>query len=485
MIVKFFSHGTGGGKDPVRYLTEEYNKEEKKWEPREDAIVLRGNTLQIEQQIDSIDNKNKYTSGVLSFAEQITPEQKEQIIDGFEDTLFPGMDKTRYSSLWVEHREHDRTELHFIIPRKDLWTEKGLQPYFAGADKKRVNAWKDMTNAEHNFADPNDPNRQRGLILSRDLPKERKKAVQSINKGVKALIAEGEIKDRTSLVSALNEHGFEVVREVKSSISIKDPEGGKNIRLKGIFYERDFEFGKFDEEEIRGSSEQYHAERKDRFAEARGIYRTGIDLKRAELDKRYPETKPNRNREPEQAHQSHEPMVFDPDLVLNRDSRGELDVDGMDREQNLKESEGLRKQREDDRKLTNNKEQRGELDRVGEEHGGLQDRELQGNGKITDNDKEKITDGRADNQATASLRAITERSSRATKDIQDYGRSAVNQSGNHADRARKTSDTVLEAVKRASNAIKRTYENVKTIAIEKAQQIKQRYAQSHDHGMGR
>ncbi len=44
MIVKFFGHGTSGGRGPVRYLTEQDG------EPREDAVVLRGNSYMIEQQ---------------------------------------------------------------------------------------------------------------------------------------------------------------------------------------------------------------------------------------------------------------------------------------------------------------------------------------------------------------------------------------------------------------------------------------------------
>ncbi|MGK3570703.1 hypothetical protein ACSLPB_29615, partial [Escherichia coli] len=42
------------------------------------------------------------------------------------------------------------------------------------------------------------------------------------------------------LIQALTEAGLEVVRVMRSSISIADPNGGKNIRLKGAFYEQSF-----------------------------------------------------------------------------------------------------------------------------------------------------------------------------------------------------------------------------------------------------
>ncbi|MCI4509684.1 hypothetical protein, partial [Escherichia coli] len=42
----------------------------------------------------------------------------------------------------------------------------------------------------------------------------------------------------------LTEAGLEVVRVTRSSISIADPNGGKNIRLKGAFYEQSFTDGR-------------------------------------------------------------------------------------------------------------------------------------------------------------------------------------------------------------------------------------------------
>ncbi len=46
------------------------------------------------------------------------------------------------------------------------------------------------------------------------------------------------------MIQALTEAGLEVVRVMRSSISIADPNGGKNIRLKGAFYEQSFTDGR-------------------------------------------------------------------------------------------------------------------------------------------------------------------------------------------------------------------------------------------------
>ncbi len=46
------------------------------------------------------------------------------------------------------------------------------------------------------------------------------------------------------MIQALTEAGLEVVRVTRSSISIADPNGGKNIRLKGAFYEQSFTDGR-------------------------------------------------------------------------------------------------------------------------------------------------------------------------------------------------------------------------------------------------
>ena len=64
--------------------------------------------------------------------------------------------------------------------------------------------------------------------------------------------------------------------------------GGRNIRLKGLIYEQDFKFGAGLREEIETASERYRATYQDRIREAREVYRTGVEIKRAANQKRHP-----------------------------------------------------------------------------------------------------------------------------------------------------------------------------------------------------
>ena len=227
MIVKFHARGTGGGKGPTQYLLGRDGK-------REGATLLRGDPEQVAALIDSSRYAKKYTSGVLSFAEaDLPPEQKRALMDSFEQALLPGLEARQYSCLWVEHQDKGRLELNFVIPNLELTSGKRLQPYYAPADQRRVDAWATVQRAELGLADPKDPARRRALVTPRDLPPERQQAAQQITDGLLALAAQGEIRSREDVLKALSGAGFQVARETKSSISIADPDGGKNLRLKG------------------------------------------------------------------------------------------------------------------------------------------------------------------------------------------------------------------------------------------------------------
>ena len=166
MIVQFFNRGSGGGAGSVDYLLG-------KDRDRDQAKLLRGNDLETVELINGLDFDKRYTSGCLSFEENNLDEDlKRELMDEFEETLFPGMDKNQYSCLWVEHRDKGRLELNFVIPNVELTTGKRLQPYYVGADYHRVDAWKQIKNIEHDFTDPNDPGKAQSTIFSKDLPRD-------------------------------------------------------------------------------------------------------------------------------------------------------------------------------------------------------------------------------------------------------------------------------------------------------------------------
>lgn len=282
MIIKIHSRGAGSGRGPVDYLLG-------KDRDREDARLDRGDPEQMIQLIDSTNFAQKYTSGVLSFAERDLDEhQKQQIMDSFERALMPGMDKDQYSILWVQHQDKDRLELNFVVANVELQSGKRLQPYYDKADRPRLNAWKDLVNDHYKLHDPNDPLNKRELCTPNALPKHKQKASEIITDGLLSVAESGRIQNREDVIKTLESAGFEIARTTPKTISIKDPDGGKNIRLKGMIYEQDFRFGKELRADIERASERYRASRSDRVQEARATLERLVARKRESNELRYP-----------------------------------------------------------------------------------------------------------------------------------------------------------------------------------------------------
>ena len=177
MIVKFSKHGKGKASGVLNYLLKEKGSDGRLM-PRKHAKVLYGDPVLTEHLIDTTVHKSKYKSGYLSFSEradEISEDDKKRIMQEFEKVIFCGLEPDQYDILWVEHADKDiddsnpvgRLELNFVIPCQELRTGKSFQPYYEPADLRRVNAWKNIVNAEvktiHGkpLSDPNDPKRQR------------------------------------------------------------------------------------------------------------------------------------------------------------------------------------------------------------------------------------------------------------------------------------------------------------------------------------
>lgn len=303
MIVKFHARGKGGGSGPVDYLLG--------WERnREGARVLRGAPEEVRELIDATPFAKKYTSGVLSFAEQtLPPGERERVMESFERVLMPGLEKNQYSILWVEHQDKGRLELNFVIPNMELASGKRLQPYYDRADRPRINAWQTLVNHHYGLHDPNAPENRRTLVTPNNLPKAKQEAAEAITRGLEALYHAGALKTRQDVTEALTAAGFEVVRTTRSSISIADPEGGRNLRLKGALYEQSFTNGDRLREETERACRLYREHAEQRVQEARSVCRQGTELKRAENQRRYQRTHSNGERTTGDAEQCRERAV--------------------------------------------------------------------------------------------------------------------------------------------------------------------------------
>ncbi|KVJ73165.1 MULTISPECIES: plasmid mobilization relaxase MbeA [Enterobacter cloacae complex] len=282
MIVKFHPRGRGGGAGPVDYLLGKDRQ-------REGATVLQGRPEEVRELIDASPYAKKYTSGVLSFAEaDLPPGQREKLMASFERVLMPGLDKDQYSVLWVEHTDKGRLELNFLIPNTELLTGKRLQPYFDRADRPRIDAWQTVVNGRLGLHDPNAPENRRALVTASALPETKQEAAQAITQGLLALASSGELKTRQDVTAALESAGFEVVRTTRSSISIADPDGGRNIRLKGAIYEQSFNAGEGLGAEIESAAAAYRRDAESRIQRARAVCQSGTECKREENQRRHP-----------------------------------------------------------------------------------------------------------------------------------------------------------------------------------------------------
>ena len=167
MIVKFSSHGKGKASGVLNYLLKEKGSDGT-LVPRKHAKVLYGDPVLTEHLIDTTVHKSKYKSGYLSFSEradEISEDDKKRIMQEFEKVIFCGLEPDQYDILWVEHADKDiddnnpvgRLELNFVIPCQELRTGKSFQPYYEPADQRRVNAWKNIVNAEVKSKHPTNP----------------------------------------------------------------------------------------------------------------------------------------------------------------------------------------------------------------------------------------------------------------------------------------------------------------------------------------
>lgn len=317
MIVKFHKHGKGPASGALNYLLKEKaerpsdspNQKRLPLEPRAHARVLSGDVVVTEQLIDATPYQQKYKSGVLSFekrADELTEHQKFEIMQKFEDTIFCGLDRDQFDILWVEHADKDidkthpigRLELNFLIAGQELRSGKRLQPFYAGADKARVNAFKNVVNYEYKLADPEAPNRKRPIkghtkgfapptpydtkaytrkdskkddeVIAK--PRNREALRDAINRKMKLEFDQNALKNRGSVIWMLRRWGLNIEhsRSEKSiSVSSKNlvNKNGKsiNLRLEGGLYEKDFNSVDYEPHIMLNKQKIYDAKTSDKF----------------------------------------------------------------------------------------------------------------------------------------------------------------------------------------------------------------------------
>ena len=298
MIVKILGNKGGGSAGAaIDYML---GKER----DRDGAILLSGDPDLTARLADNLDFQNRYTVGVLSFEEaNIEEQQKQEIMQSFEETLLAGLDRDQYDITWIEHTDKGRLELNFVIPNVELSTGKRLQPYFDQVDRPLVENWKQVTNFNYGLSDPHAPDKAQAIktLNSQNLPENIKEIKQQIGTAIAEQISNGNIQNRQDVVNTLENAGFEITRQTERSISIKNPDGKRNIRLEGAIYENR-QFDKQFAEEHSRAGQDYQRTSRERYETALGKLHSLVESKQRRNQERF-EIKPTDHQRPTTEHQ--------------------------------------------------------------------------------------------------------------------------------------------------------------------------------------
>lgn len=238
MIIKNFSN-PGTAQNAVTYLLNSKNRSV-------DPKILRGNAALTIELSNLSKHKEKITSGVIAFRdnENVTEEQKENIMNMFEKTFFGNM-KDRTNVLFVEHREKGNIEIHYVINKIDLDTGKSLNHFHKS--KNTIDLMKEFSaviNHKYGFEQITDKNPLETKYSDIEIKGIKSKShnfktldsKRNIDKALQDLVKDGSIKNRIELIEFLKDNDKELSRIGKDYISIKI-EDGRNIRLKGGIYD--------------------------------------------------------------------------------------------------------------------------------------------------------------------------------------------------------------------------------------------------------
>ena len=234
------------------------------------AIVKRGDPAITADLIKGLSFKQRFMSGVISWHPDDTPsaEQEEEIIDAFE-THFSREQNINF--LWVKHSDKNRVELHFVSPAVELGGMRQFSAYVHSVDKFRFHNLAESFNLQYGWKSGQDVDRQIEATQKNNfkLPEGVRQITEVINAHMRDVFIRGELQDRASVLKEIKTLGLIVTRESKGSISVKSEENDKPIRLKGIYYEREFSFDEIE----RKLREETQRDRRDRAKEGEDLRR--------------------------------------------------------------------------------------------------------------------------------------------------------------------------------------------------------------------
>jgi hypothetical protein len=235
MLNNIFTHGSGGSSGIDYGLSEhDHTGQLRSVLP----AVLYGSAEIVKRVVDVSTFAQRYTAGVLAFAESHLPSHlKRQIIAEHLAVTFPGLDPTRVAALYVEHRDKGFLEIHYWLGNTDLVTGKRLEAYWHRADCPRLKRWVKSVNARFGLADPDDPKHRRLAVKPKKNQSASRKNIQTeITQDLERRALAGGVRCRQDIEQLLAADGWTISRRSKNFISITRADLKQPIRLVGRMF---------------------------------------------------------------------------------------------------------------------------------------------------------------------------------------------------------------------------------------------------------
>ena len=261
--IKFLSHGKGSAAHASAYVLDELDH---LGNVRAGVEVLRGDATTFNAVCDASPHLWKYTSGVIAWSKEDDPtnEQIQEVLNDFEKHAFSGLDPSQYHLFAVLHTDDDGSKhIHVLAPRLDIQSGKSLNIAPPGHEK-HFDSLRDYFNTKYQWSRPDDlllmhttqePNhiaklnaQAKNILTSQDIETLTKKQFcKTVDNYVQTLLKTQTAENRADIVECIEQvKGVESVKQSKTFLTVTLTNGKKH-RLKGDFYNEQFEIGLYSE----------------------------------------------------------------------------------------------------------------------------------------------------------------------------------------------------------------------------------------------
>jgi len=244
MIAKILRNGDSDASKCIKYIEGGHDH---KGDPRDRCINLYGESRMLLAVTKIMTRKWRYLSSTLSFTKEESQRlSDDEILDlsiSFAKHLSVGTVLSNIPTV-IQLHEHDKAvDVHIVEARYDTSTGKSFEPFvLKRGDLKRLRLWQDLQVMENDKLD--DPRNTLRIRLvntpTRKLPKEKRKAIQSIQKVILAGVRSGHIHNRDDVIKNIEDLGFIIKVKYLDSIVIQLADEALGIKLTGAVYQESF-----------------------------------------------------------------------------------------------------------------------------------------------------------------------------------------------------------------------------------------------------